>query len=135
MEEEKLLDYPYPDKLLDEDGYPTTEALLYIRNWGTETVDGDYRFGKWFTTPEMHPLIDYIKSIYTYDDAIREQDGLLEIHTFGWSGNEEIIYELKKTSLWMFKFVAQQTGGHYYFCLDSDSEYTWSVEKVKRYEQ
>jgi hypothetical protein len=125
------ISFPYPDTLMDQDGYPTEAALDYIKNWHILIEDeGKYKFGHLYM--DYRGLIDYIKSIWTYDDAIREEDGLLEIHTLGWSGNEDIIYELKKTALWSHRLRATESGGHYYFKLDSDSEWDYSVEKVKR---
>ena len=35
---EKQLEYPYPNELFDTDGYPTEEALNYIKNWGNEKI-------------------------------------------------------------------------------------------------
>lgn len=115
--------WKYPEELFDQDGYPTQEALDYIRNW---QVGGEY-----WCKSMYRELIDYIKSIWTYNDAIEEENGLLEIHTYGWSGNEDIVDELYKTDLWLMKFRAKQSGGHYYFKLDSDSEYDWWVVKSK----
>lgn len=115
--------WKYPEELFTEDGYPTQEALDYIRNW---QVNGEY-----WCKSMYRELIDYVKSIWTYNDAIEEENGLLEIHTYGWSGNEDIIDELNKTDLWLMKFRAKQSGGHYYFKLDSDSEYDWWVVKSK----
>jgi hypothetical protein len=120
------LSYHYPTTLMDSDGYPTQEALDYIKNWTYENhVTGEY-FGK-----QMYDeLIEYIRSIYVYNDAINYEDGLLEIHTFGWSGNEDIIEELKKTDLWLLKFRCEQTGGHYYFQIE-DKGFDWQVSKIK----
>lgn len=128
-EQVKTISFPYPDLLMDKGGYPTEGALDYIKNWRLMIKEGEqYKYGSLYT--DYRGLIDYIKSIWTYDDAIHEEDGLLEIHTLGWSGNEEIICELKETAFWMMRFQAQQTGGHYYFRVE-ESEWTYSVEKVK----
>jgi hypothetical protein len=129
--EDELLNYPYPDKLLDEDGYPTEAALNYIKNWSCGFVNGTYVLGKYYKNLDFTDLIEYIQSIWYYDDAVVYEDGLLEIHTLGWSGNEEVIHVLRNTTLWMMRHKATQSGGHYYFRIDKDSEYTWGVEKVK----
>lgn len=126
----ETISFPYPDTLMDKDGYPTEAALEYIKNWCLMIKDGEeWKSGELYM--DYRALIDYIKSIWTYDDAIHEEDGLLEIHTLGWSGNEEIIAELKNTAFWMMRHQATQTGGHYYFRME-DSEWTYSVEKVKK---
>lgn len=122
---DRLSEWKYPDLLLDDEGYPTQEALDYIKNWSIQwdspCVGPYYGLGKYLE------LINYVLSIWTYD-GIKFEDGLLELHTYGWSGNEEIITELKKTDLWMMKLRASQTGGHYYFQLE-DKGYTWRVIK------
>ena len=115
------LSYHYPNELKDSDGYPTEEALDYIKNWSIT--------GKYFGKGNYEELIEYVRSILTYNDAINYEDGLLEIHTFGWSGNEDIIEELKKTDLWLLKHRATQTDGHYFQI--EDKGYDWQVNKIK----
>lgn len=127
----ELVSYPYPhDNLMTDNGYPTEQALDYIKNWHM-LIEADGRYKTGHLWQDYRGLIDYIKSIWTYDDAIHEEDGLLEIHTVGWSGNEDIIAELKKTAFWMHRLQATQTGGHYYFRVDDNPKYTYSVEKVE----
>jgi len=65
------------------------------------------------------------------EDGVELKDGLLELHTFGWSGNEDIISILKDTNLWLTKFKAKSAGGHYYFKIDAESEYDWHIVKSK----
>ena len=124
--------WDYPKELFDEDGYPTGEALDYIKNWsalhGGINVKFGYKFGK-----GLHDeLIAYIKQLWWMsDDAIDYQVGLLELHTYGWSGNESIVEELRNTDLWTFKFRAETTGGHYYFKIDNEAEQDWWIIKTK----
>ena len=124
--------WDYPKELFDENGYPTPEALDYIKNWAFINGKVGSKFGKGL----HNELIEYIKELWwfsqdgiEYQDEI--QDGLLEIHTLGWSGNEEIISELKDTDLWLMKFRAKAAGGHYYFKIDAESEYDWHIVKSK----
>ena len=127
---ENELDYIYPFHLLDDDGYPTDEALKYIRNWGSEKVGDELVFGKFFNNTDYTDLLDYIKVLWTYgSDAYNEEDGMFELHTCGWSGNESIIEELKNTSFWLIKFRAYSAGGHYYFRLNRDCGHDWGVVK------
>lgn len=132
-DEDPRLDYPYPDNPLDNEGYPTKAALAYIRNWGHErNEEGKLIFGKWFLQPkDSEDLLQFIKDIWYYgDDAYKDdENGMFELHTMGWSGNEEVIYELKNTVFWMQKYRAYTTGGHYYFRLKSDCGYDWQVVK------
>ena len=125
------LDYNYPNELHDEDGYPTQEALDYIKNWSIDSNNGEVKMGKHFGKANYNELIDYIKSIWTYKDAIEYENGLLEIHTYGWSGNEDIIHELKNTDMWLLKFRCERTGGHYYFKVTDDNDFDWVVTKFQ----
>lgn len=56
-----------------------------------------------------------------YDEVygtININENLVSIHTGGWSENEAIIYEFKKTFWWTSNFRMQSAGGHYYFDTD-----------------
>jgi hypothetical protein len=59
--------------------------------------------------------------------TIREHDGLVEIHTGGWSENETLVEELKKTAWWLLHFRAMTTGGHYYFDTTGELD-RWEVK-------
>lgn len=63
--------------------------------------------------------------------SIREQDGLVEIHTGGWSENERLIEKLKKTAWWLMHFRAMETGGHYYFATNNQL-FSWTVVKTEK---
>ena len=135
--EDKLGDYlsfPYPEELFDEDGYPTEDAIDYINNWSmiADENDNAVRFGQFFPNQNYTNLIEYIRQLWVYPtEGVVYEGGLLELHTIGWSGNEDIIRELKKTGLWMFKLRATRIGGHYFFRVDSESEYDYDVIKVE----
>jgi hypothetical protein len=132
MENNQLPLQPYPEELFDEYGYPTEEALNYIDNWGSREIDGKLFYGEKFVVNNYEELIEYVLSIWTYGkDALIWDGKLLEIHTLGWSGNEEILPRLKNTALWLLKFRAQEAGGHYYFNVN-DKEYTFRVQKVEK---
>ena len=99
------------NEYLDEEGYPNDKAIEELRRY---TVFGD-KFKK-----ELVPeLIEFIKSIWCYEDgiSITQNGNGLEIHTFGWSGNETIIEELQTTMLWLAGWRKTTVGGHYYFKL------------------
>jgi len=92
----------------DEDaGYPTRAELRKIKNW--KMKDG------WIE------LAKYIQSIWHWGDEyayfVNEEDHNFELHTGGWSGNEEMVDALKKSSgfFWMFCWVESRRGGHYKF--------------------
>jgi hypothetical protein len=70
--------------------------------------------------PEPCDLLRTIKSMwmyadvgyFKYDKSTRE----FELHTAGWSDNEEIISALKKNLIfWSLYWMKSERGGHYYF--------------------
>lgn len=99
-------------KWLDEDGYPTEEALDTIKNWNYQDVPG---------------LIDFIRSLWKWPEYIEiTEDKKLEISTCGWSGNESIIYALESNSIfWHMYWESSDRGGHYVFDL-------WNVRLEKK---
>lgn len=129
MKKSKIISYPQADYIHDEEGCLTQEALNYIKNWAWVDVDGEICFGQYFYESDFTNLLVHINSIWQYDDCVREEDGLLELHTMGWSDNEAIISELKNTFFWKVCYRASAVGGHYYFRLDRDSKKDWFVLK------
>jgi hypothetical protein len=100
-----------PHTLLDNGGYPTDDYLTFIKDYTYETMpvmqfvnllsEGWY-FGDWGF--ELH----------------RKYKGKrkLELHTGGWSGNEEIIEAILSNvylTQFQMRYVEWHTGGHYYF--------------------
>lgn len=96
--------------MLDENGYPTDEALYKIETWNDK--DGHYL-----------SLMDYVKDVWYmpewgWQELDQKADGLVEFHisTGGWSGNEDIIDALYKNSLfWTICWESMKRGGHYEF--------------------
>jgi hypothetical protein len=60
-------------------------------------------------------LIEYLQEIWHWDDYVVWKDNILELHTGGWSGNEEIVQVLEETFFWYFYWQKSERGGHYYF--------------------
>ena len=102
-----------PRTLLDVNGYPTDEWLEFIKN---------------YQPSDDLPLLKFVKEIlpkgwYNADwDVVihRKYKGKikLELHTRGWSGNEEVIRAiLSNIYLTHFKmqYIEWHAGGHYYF--------------------
>lgn len=84
--------------------YPTEEELKYIRE---------------FDLPDkpVSELLDFIEQIWEYGDLgfIRSKHKLV-LHTYGWSGNEDIIEALMQNFLfWALYWSVSKRGGHYYF--------------------
>lgn len=126
------ISWDYPEELFDVVGYPTPQSLDYLKNWSIIIGNNSEftKFGKYFSEGEYEKLISYILELW-WGDGVKYKDGLLELHTGGWSGNEEIIDELKNTNLWLQKLRIQQAGGHYFFRIDGDSELDWLIVKNK----
>jgi hypothetical protein len=62
-------------------------------------------------------LLDFVYSIWEYDDwGFKKTPHAFELHTGGWSGNEDIISALKQNFLfWSLYWEHSSRGGHYYF--------------------
>ena len=87
--------------------YPTESQLKVIRNWYKRD------------SQPVIDLIDFIGALWWMPDWGFKLTGKrvlrLELHTGGWSGNEDIINELHNTMFWMLYWRKSIRGGHYYF--------------------
>ncbi len=100
--------------MLDYNGYPDDKSLEEIENFD-------------LMKPRcLERLPEFVKLIYdnwNYADfhGIRycKEGGMLELHTFGWSGNEDVINSVKKSKslFWGFFWEISTRGGHYWFKL------------------
>lgn len=96
------------EELVDDDGYPTGYALKVIESWDSQDFWG---------------LVDFIKKVWwhakTGVDAYRykdSSDGEVLLHTWGWSGNEEIIDAIRENVVWWgLYWFRSERGGHYIF--------------------
>lgn len=86
---------------MTEDGdYPDDNEIQRIKDWPLEDVMG---------------LIEFVKSIWHWRDYAERNGNKFELHTGGWSGNEEIIEALMDTMFWSMCWESSRRGGHYYF--------------------
>jgi len=100
-------------EMLDEDGYPTDEALEAIEIWHWDDAKG------WF---EFINSIWHLKS-WGWSEGEAEHDYRKDekvyqyhISTAGWSGNESIIHAMQKNDwMWHMNWVQSRRGGHYIF--------------------
>jgi hypothetical protein len=95
--------------------YHTEKELKEIQNWDVK---------------DAHNLIERLRDMWEYKSYFIENWGfdhinkerpvlLLELHTGGWSGNEDIVEALQKHKLfWMMWWWKTERGGHYYFEID-----------------
>jgi hypothetical protein len=86
--------------------YPTVEELKMIREYDIFNND-------------IGGLLELIKSIWWgsgWGFSLKGKKVLyLELHTGGWSGNEDIIEALRVTMFWAFYWKKTIRGGHYFF--------------------
>lgn len=84
------------------DEYPEEEDLEKITNWPHRDFIG------W---------MEFIKSVWWMPDwGWDEEDGVYNISTGGWSGNESIISAMRSNfPLWGLHWQVHRTGGHYEF--------------------
>jgi len=95
-----------PD-FVDRDGYPTERAFVRLRELASDSS-------------RAAELVEFLKEVWWQSDwgvVFEDSDGEweLELHTAGWSGNEELISELKRTLFWACYWRSAKVGGHYYF--------------------
>lgn len=94
----------------DKDGYPTEETLLAIREWDANDLGGLFQF-----VAEAWNL-DYGRALIRCVESSAEGRHWIELHTGGWSGNEDIIGALQaNTMAWTLAWWSSRRGGHYEF--------------------
>jgi hypothetical protein len=104
---------------LDEDGYPTEQALEIVEKWNWDDIPGWFQFIKgiwhfsewgWKEKDEPH---EWSENHSQYKDRIVHR---YYISTGGWSGNESIIRAMQENSMmWHLNWVQSRRGGHYIF--------------------
>lgn len=93
--------------LLDDDGYPTDEALEIIERWPMF---------------EHKSLFEFIHGLWWHSDWGWQEENIdgatrYSLSTGGWSGNESLIHALKSNHnfAWTLTWYQSQRGGHYIF--------------------
>lgn len=102
----------------DYHGYPTKEELEQVRKYAYHQ---DF-FGNKEISMDINKLIELLQEIWYYPDYVRRDGRNLELHTGGWSGNEEIIDVLTQSLFWLMYWQKSERGGHYYFELPKEWE-------------
>lgn len=101
---------------LDDDGYPTDDALTIIEKWHWDDCDGWFKFIEsiWHLRSW-----GWSEGIFTEDtgfDTADKERYEYHISTAGWSGNESIIRAMQKNDMmWHMTWVQSRRGGHYIF--------------------
>lgn len=93
----------------DADGYPTEETTLAIKEWEFKDATG------W---------LQYVREAWNHTyGKIWEENGLLNMATGGWSGNEEIIIAMQENLvLWGLLWESSRRGGLDVFNLSNAAE-------------
>ncbi len=85
-----------------KDGYPTGDEILRIKYW-----------------PYTDPLglIKFLRTCWwEAETGIRMRGQVLQLHTWGWSGNEILIDTLQNNVMfWALFWQKSFRGGHYWF--------------------
>jgi len=88
--------------------YPTEADLEYIKN---------YKFAE---HKSFKLLLNFIEDLWHWSDFISWDKYNMEMHTGGWSGNEDIIEALQGTDFWLLCWQESRRGGHYKFSLKEE---------------
>jgi len=99
---------------MPKDGYPLNFELERIKGWDLQTdgVEGLLNLIEdcWWT-----PEWGFVKK-NGRTHSFRRPCVKLELHTAGWSGNEDIIRALQEQDMfWLLYWVKSERGGHFYF--------------------
>jgi len=102
-----------PDDLLDDEEYPTEEYLQFIKN---------------YIPDDSLPIMDFVENVLAAGwwmpewgfKLYKKYKGKrkLELHTGGWSGNEDVISAILSNihlTHGRMRYVKWTAGGHYYF--------------------
>jgi len=97
-----------PDNLLDNEGYPTDELLQWVKDYD-------------ILEHGVEPLLEILEETWNWPDwgIVRKRSYgktfSYELHTGGWSGNEDIMVALRENKFFYYWWRKSTTGGHYYF--------------------
>ena len=107
---------------LDDDNYPTEEALERIRKWDVIPDGERERCLDWIGANCWH---------FTEWGWRKDEHGVYQISTGGWSGNEETLGAMRENFLlWMMTFYNHRVGGHYTLRLNPDTEIEMTMRVV-----
>lgn len=89
-----------------DDVYPTETELESIEKWPIGS------------SADITALLDVVRAMWwcRENGVVRSAENIWELHTWGWSGNEDIIEALQKNLIfWGVAWVSSRRGGHYEF--------------------
>jgi hypothetical protein len=100
-------------KLLNNEGYPSKECLVFIRTYKPNKSLDLFKFIENFLNKIWYNSRCGVVLHRKYNNKQK-----LELHTFGWKGNENIIKAIisnKHLTDTYMKYVMWKNSGHYYF--------------------
>jgi len=114
----------------DKDGYPTIEELKKIEKWELVNYPNDIEELVMFVCDCLWHPEDSFKFVKWNEIRCKKLNCIhwtLELHTLGWSGNEDIVEALNKNLFWILFWKKSERGGHFYF----DIEMSLKKDEVK----
>lgn len=91
--------------MLDDEGYPTDEALDCIERWPYIEAD---------------QMLEFVRGLWSYPQFWTQEGDVLSVSTGGWSGNESLIRAMKgNLAFWHMCWESSRRGGHYTFDLSN----------------
>lgn len=110
-----------PSKYLDEDGYPTLDAINYIKNYPYHKSYIDLMdfikslwHQQWWGWDADEPIME---SYISYDKVnVKRTIFKYRVSTAGWSGNEALVKAMMENPMfWSSCWLSSRRGGHYEF--------------------
>ena len=113
-----------PEELIDNDGYPTDEALEHIQTFTGSTEE----------------LVAYVRSLMhngsssleDFTNASGRPEKRLTLVTGGWSGCESVIATLRETMFHVLFWESSNRGGKHTFTITPDQwamRLPWSLQR------
>ena len=101
---------------MSDDRYPTKREIKQLKTYCGHLRTENAKL-------DIGSLVELLKEIwYMPDWGIHRSGRRFELHTGGWSGNEEIIGVLEESLFWLMCWERSERGGHYYFELPDYSD-------------
>jgi len=94
---------------MDEEGYPTEEELRYCEK-----------------EQDIDKLVAFVRgNWWNGEHGVKFSDGVLQLDTGGWSGNESTISALQRNKEFWKSFLGEKEGGHFYFEVEYYKHMRW----------
>ena len=101
--------------------YPTDIDLTRLKGWD-------------FLEDSLEDFLKLLSSLWHWSTfgykRVNHKSGTirLELHTGGWSGNEDIIAMLQQNIFWSMFWQRSRRGGHYYLLIDAKTIRRWRID-------